>query len=141
MRRASEDGEAPRSDEREYSVPPMNLAAPVSQSGFPVSNQQWSRIKGQICGISSNESLWFSASLASLTGGISFLIGVVSLAQLEGVAFWITVSFYVAMTIGFTGAFLCFIFYKVGKKSREDDIKAVLGYMDEIEQTFINANR
>ena len=53
MDRTSEGGETPRSDEREYSVPPMNLAAPVSQSGFPVSNQQWSRIKGQICGISS----------------------------------------------------------------------------------------
>ena len=141
MDRASEGGEAPRSDEREYSVPPMNLAAPVSQSGFPVSNQQWSRIKGQICGISSNENLWFSASLASLTGGISFLVGVLSLAQLEGVDFRITVFFYVATAIGFTGALLCFLFHREGKKSREDDIKAVLGYMDEIEQTFINANR
>ena len=119
---------------REYF--PVEFETPVQQQGFIVTRQQWNRIKERVRNIRSRESNWLSASYALLSIGVSFLIGALSLAQLEGVALLVTVGFWMAVAIGFTGAIACGFGYKGSKERRKDDIKVVIEDMDAIERLY-----
>lgn len=119
---------------REYF--PVEFETPVQQQGFIVTRQQWNRIKERVRNIRSRESHWISALYALLSIGVSFLIGALSLAQLEGVAIWVTVGFWMAVAIGIGGAIICLIAYMGIRGRRQDDIKVVIEYMDDIERLY-----
>lgn len=119
---------------REYF--PVEFETPVQQQGFIVTRQQWNRIKERVRNIRSRESNWLSALYALLSIGVSFLIGALSLAQLEGVAIWVTVGFWMAVAIGIGGAIICLIAYMGSRGRREDDIKIVIEDMDAIERLY-----
>ena len=125
------------SDDTESQVQELNIGldiqSPVRQPAFPVTEQQWNHLKEQICRIRPSESLWFSASLALLTLGISLTI---SATQLGSVEDWIRTTFWTAAAAGFVGAVVCGIAYWENRKRRIDDIQAVLNYMKNIEQTY-----
>ena len=132
MTRPSESDEAPRNPEFEISVP-LKVATPVSQSAFPVTEQQWNQLKGQIEKIRSSENLWFTASLAFLTFSISFLISIFLPGSVEN---WVMIVLSTGAGIGLVGSILCFIFYKADRSKRMNDIESVLKFMDEIRQTY-----
>ncbi len=119
---------------REYF--PVEFETPVQQQGFIVTHHQWNRIKERVRNIRSRESNWLSALYALLSIGVSFLIGALSLAQLEGVALLVTVGFWMAVAIGFTGAIACLIAYMGSRGRRQDDIKVVIEDMDAIERLY-----
>lgn len=112
------------------------VADRIQQPGFVVTRQEWNRIKERVRNIRSRESHWLSASYALLSIGVSFLIGALSLAQLEGVATWVTVGFWMAVAIGFGGAIICLIAYRESGGRRKNDIKFVIEYMDDIERLY-----
>lgn len=128
-------GEEPR-DRGRWEYFPVEFEPPVQQQGFVVTRQQWNRIKERVRNIRSRESHWLSAFYALLSIGVSFLIGAVSLAYIEGAAPWVTTIFYVAAAIGFTGATVCYIAYRGSQGRRKDDIKVVHEYMDDIERLY-----
>lgn len=111
------------------------VAARIQQQGLVVTRQEWNHIKERVRNIRSRESNWLSASYALLSIGASFLIGVVFLA-LEGVATWVTIGFSVAAAVGFTGAIVCYIAYREIRGRRQDDIKVVIEYMNDIERLY-----
>ena len=119
---------------REYF--PVEFETPVQQQGFIVTRQQWNRIKERVRNIRSRESHWLSALSVLSSMCVSFLIGALSLAQLEGVAIWVTVGFWMAVAIGFSGAIACWFAYKGSKERRKDDIKVVIEDMDDIERLY-----
>lgn len=128
------DGEPRDRGRREYF--PVEFETPVQQQGFIVTRQQWNRIKERVRNIRSRESNWLSALYALLSIGVSFLIGALSLAQLEGVAIWVTVGFWMAVAVGIGGAIICLIAYVGSRGRRQDDIKVVIEYMDDIERLY-----
>ena len=132
MNRQPEDEETSKSIEQEHSIS-FDLMLPARQSGFAITDQQWNQLKRQVSRIRPSESLWFSASLAFLTVGISFLISVTQIGSAES---WIATAFWTAAAAGFIGALVCGIAYWENKKRRTDDIQAVLRYMETIEQTY-----
>lgn len=119
---------------REYF--PVEFETPVQQQGFIVTRQQWNRIKERVRNIRSRESHWLSALSVLSSMCVSFLISAVSLSLIEGVAIWVTVGFWMAVAIGFTGAVACGFGYKGSKERRQDDIKVVIEYMDDIERLY-----
>ena len=119
---------------REYF--PVEFETPVQQQGFIVTRHQWNRIKERVRNIRSRESHWLSALYALLSIGVSFLIGALSLAQLEGVAIWVTVGFWMAVAVGIGGAIICLIAYRESRGRRQDDIKVVIEDMDDIERLY-----
>lgn len=128
------DGEPRDRGRREYF--PVEFETPVQQQGFIVTRQQWNRIKERVRNIRSRESHWLSALYALLSIGVSFLIGALSLAQLEGVALLVTVGFWMAVAIGIGGAIICLIAYQESRGRRKDDIKVVIEYMNDIERLY-----
>ena len=119
---------------REYF--PVEFETPVQQQGFIVTRQQWNRIKERVRNIRSSESQWLSASYALVSIGVSFLIGALSLSQLEGVAIWVTVGFWMAVAVGIGGAVACWFAYRESSGRREDDINIVIEDMDAIERLY-----
>ena len=119
---------------REYF--PVEFETPVQQQGFIVTRQQWNRIKERVRNIRSRESNWLSALYALLSIGVSFLIGALSLAQLEGVAIWVAVGFWMTVAVGIGGAIICLIAYIGSRGRRQDDIKVVIEDMDAIERLY-----
>lgn len=134
MNKPPAGGEPRDRGRREYF--PVEFETPVQQQGFIVTRQQWNHIKRRVRNIRSRESHWLSASYALLSIGVSFLIGALSLAQLEGVATWVTVGFWMAVAIGFGGAIICLIAYRESGGRRKNDIKFVIEYMDDIERLY-----
>ena len=112
------------------------VADRIQQPGFVVTRQEWNRIKERVRNIRSRESNWLSALYALLSIGVSFLIGALSLAQLEGVALLVTVGFWMAVAIGIGGAIVCYIAYRESRGRRQDDIKVVIEYMNDIERLY-----
>ena len=112
------------------------VADRIQQPGFVVTRQEWNRIKERVRNIRSRESHWLSALSVLSSMCVSFLIGALSLAQLEGVAIWVTVGFWMAVAIGFSGAIACWFAYKGSKERRKDDIKVVIKDMDAIERLY-----
>lgn len=119
---------------REYF--PVEFETPVQQQGFIVTRQQWNRIKERVRNIRSRESHWLSALSVLSSMCVSFLIGALSLAQLEGVALLVTVGFWMAVAIGIGGAIICLIAYMGSRGRRQDDIKVVIEDMDAIERLY-----
>ena len=112
---------------------PISVAVPISQSAFPITEQQWRQLKGQIKRIKCSESQWFTASLAFLAFGISFLIAILLPGSEQ---LWVTIFLWAGMLTGIACGVLSFVAYKATRGDREDDIKAILRHMDQIEQIY-----
>ena len=130
MNRPSSEVETSTSGERGI---PFNVRLPESLSFIGIIDEQWNQLKRQVENIGPSENLWFLVCSVSLTLGISFLISVTQLGTVEP---WVRTSFWMATAAGLVGAVLCAIAGWQTRGRRKDDIKAVLNYMDEIEQTY-----
>lgn len=134
MNRPSESDEAPRNPEFEISVP-LKVAAPVKQSAFPVTEQQWSQLREQVERIRPTESIWYQLCSIGATVAVSFGIGT---WQLWSISEWARIVFLLVTVVGLTLAIAFGIFAWQTSKQRKDDIEAALDHMDQIKNSYQN---
>jgi hypothetical protein len=114
----------------------IDLAVPMPERAYPVTTQQWSRLKARIGGIRSRENLWIGAMSFFGATGISFIIGAATLTQVEKVALPVLIFFFSAAFVGLTVAVACLFGCLESHGRRKSDIDSVIEYMEDIEEIY-----
>ena len=109
---------------------------PYNQRGFVITFREWHRLRERFTGFQTEESQWLSGASGCLSASVAFGAGSVSLEQVAGVSFWVLVSFYALTCVGLFGAVLCLFAYRQTRGRRENDVRVILEFMDDIESMF-----
>ena len=130
----------PHQDElSEHDAQPTGRIIPgrfIPPPGFEVSFREWNHIKQSVKGIRSNESWWLSAIFSSLSAGIAFAIGAISLGQIDSVSSWLLTFFWTMALSGFLVILVCWFGYRESRKRKEDGIGFIITYMDDIAANY-----
>lgn len=114
----------------------IDLAVPLPEMAYPVTTQQWNRLKARIRSIASRESLWVTAGWSLLAVGVSLGAAAGTLTQAENVPLLVLLFFFSATSGGLFGALVCLFGYLDGRGRRKSDIDLAIECMEDIERIY-----